>query len=119
MDFNDGTYEIIGCAMRVHQALGPGLREKPYENAMCIALRNDRISFSQQRAFPIEYENQIVGECVPDLSVGDVLVELKSIEQLGSNEIAQMLNYLRISGRRVGLVINFKNEKLEWKRVVC
>ena len=119
MELKDGTFEIIGCAMHVHNAMGPGLREKPYENAMVIALRNKEIQAEPQRAFPIMYCGCFVGECIPDITVGQrVLVDVKSIEAIGDNELAQMLNYLRISGLKVGLIINFKNAKLEWQRVV-
>ena len=116
--FEDGTYEMIGCAMHVHRSLGPGLREKPYENALVVAFRNAGIAVSQQQAYPIRYEGEVVGDCIPDITSGDILVDTKSIEAIGEREIAQMLNYLRISGKQVGLVINFYNPKLEWHRVV-
>jgi len=119
MTFDDIAYEVIGCAMRVHNALGPGLREKPYENALVIDLRNCSFQADQQRAYPIHYLNQIVGDCIPDITVNrELLVDAKSIDTLGENEQAQMLNYLRISGIELGLIINFKNPKLEWLRVV-
>jgi len=119
MDFQDGTYEIIGSAMRVHNALGPGLREKPYENALVIDLQKNGIRAEAQRAYPIRYLGEIVGDCIPDITVqGSVLVDAKSIDAIGENEIAQMLNYLRISRLEVGLIINFKNPKLEWVRKV-
>jgi len=117
-NFNDGTYEIIGRAMHVHRSLGPGLREKPYENALVIALRNERLPVKQQLAYPIYYDGMVVGDCVPDITSGDVLIDAKSVGALGDSERAQMLNYLRISEKKVGLVINFKNPKLEWVRLV-
>jgi|UniRef100_UPI003783B854 GxxExxY protein len=119
MNFNDCTHDIIGCAMHVHNALGPGLREKPYENALVIALREKRLLAEAQKAYPIRYLNQIVGDCIPDITVNEnVLVDAKSIDAIGENEIAQMLNYLRISCLEIGLIINFKNPKLEWVRKV-
>ncbi len=118
-EFSDGTYEIIGCAMEVHRKLGPGLREKPYENALVIALRRQKIKVEQQRAYPIKFDDEIVGDCAPDLTVGKtILIEVKSVETLGDAETAQLLNYLRISTLRTGLLINFKKPKLEWKRLV-
>jgi GxxExxY protein len=82
-------------------------------------LRHEGLRVESQRPYPIWYCEQPVGECIPDLTVnGTVLVDAKSIDGLGENEQAQMLNYLRISGRSIGLVINFKNQKLEWKRIV-
>lgn len=118
-EFNDGTYEIIGCAMHVHRTLGPGLREKPYENALVIALREKGFVAEAQKAHPILYSGQVVGDCIPDITVDHrVLVDAKSIDAIGENEIAQMLNYLRISKLEVGLIINFKNAQLQWHRVV-
>ena len=119
MNFNDGTFEIIGCAMHVHRTLGLGLREKPYENALVIALSEKGLLAEPQKAYPIRYMDHVVGDCIPDITVnGKVLVDAKSIDAIGENEIAQMLNYLRISGLEVGLIINFKNSKLEWERRV-
>ena len=104
--------------MHVHNMLGPGLREKPYENALVIALRNKSLRAEAQKAYPIRYCGQAVGDCIPDITVsGNLLIDVKSIEVIGDNEIAQMLNYLRISGLKVGLIINFKNAKLEWQRI--
>jgi GxxExxY protein len=119
MNFDDISYEVIGCAMRVHNALGPGLREKPYENALAIDLERSDFRVQQQRPFPIFYLNEVVGDCIPDITVNEeLLVDVKSVDSLGPNEEAQMLNYLRISRIELGLVINFKNPKLEWQRLV-
>jgi GxxExxY protein len=119
MTFDDGTYDIIGSAMRVHNALGPGLREKPYENALVLDLRRYGFTVEPQKPYPIRYLGEIVGDCIPDMCVnGKVLDDAKSIDAVGENEIAQMLNYLRISCLEIGLVINFKNARLETKRVV-
>ena len=119
MTFDDLAFEVTGCAMRVHNALGPVLREKPYENALVIELRRRGFKADPQRPFPIHYLDQIVGDCIPDITVNDeILVDAKSVDAIGENEQAQMLNYLRISGIQLGLVINFKNPRLEWKRVV-
>ncbi|MCB1230659.1 MAG: GxxExxY protein [Verrucomicrobiae bacterium] len=118
-DFQDGTYEIIGCAMAVHRELGSGLREKPYENALIIALREEGFAVEPQRSYPIYFRSHIVGDCIPDLTINrEILIEIKAVDSLGENETAQTLNYLRISGLKLGLVINFKPSKLEWKRCV-
>lgn len=117
MSDEDLTYSIIGSAMRVHRELGPGLREKPYENALVFDFRENGIRCNQQPAFPIVYHGHVVGECIPDLTVENrVVVEIKAIDSTGENESAQMLNYLRISGLKTGLILNFKNAKLEMKR---
>ena len=107
MAVNDRTYQIIGSAMRVHNELGPGLREKPYENSLVIDLREGGFFVEQQRAYPIRYHGSVVGDCIPDITVGkEILIDAKSIDSIGDVEIAQMLNYLRISEREVGLLIS-------------
>ena len=119
MESEADTYEIIGAAMRVHNEMGPGLREKPYENALVIELRNSGSHVEPQRAYPIHYFDNIVGDCIPDITVDShILVDTKAVDALGEKEFSQMLNYLRISKLEVGLVINFKPSKLEWKRLV-
>ena len=105
--------------MEIHNEVGPGLREKPYENSLVIALRDKGFDVQAQKAYPIFFQNHIVGECIPDITLdSELLIDAKSIDKIGDNEIAQMLNYLRIAKLEVGLVINFKNSKLEWKRFV-
>ncbi|MFK7911876.1 MAG: GxxExxY protein [Akkermansiaceae bacterium] len=119
MPDNDLTYQVIGAAMHVHNELGPGLREKPYENALRIALKKLNMHVDQQRAYPISYEGHIVGDCLTDLVVNnELIIETKSIDSIGDNEIAQLLNYLRVSGLKLGLLLNFKPSKLEVKRVI-
>ena len=116
--FEDDTYAIIGCAMAVHREVGSGLREKPYENALVIALREERLCPVQQRSYPILFRGSVIGDCIPDITVGEILVEVKSVETLGSSEQAQLLNYLRIAGLKTGSLINFRNKSLEWERIV-
>ena len=118
MPNTDLTYQVIGCAMEVHNELGPGLREKPYENALSYELRLNDFHAEQQRAFPIRYKEHIVGDCFSDIVVnGELIVETKSIDAISDNDIAKLLNYLRISKLRLGLILNFKPSKLEIKRV--
>lgn len=115
----DPTYEIIGCAMRVHNELGPGLREKPYENALAVDFGEQNLDYRQQHNFPIMYHGKHVGFCTPDFTVkSEVVIDVKSIDEIRDSELAQMLNYLRISRIPLGLILNFKNSKLEWLRVV-
>ena len=119
MKDEDLTYQIIGCAMRVHTELGPGLREKPYENALAIEFEEQGIPFKQQPIFPIFYHQNPVGDCRPDFTVfDDVVVDCKAISSIGENEVGQVLNYLRITSKEVGLILNFQGSKLEFKRVV-
>jgi GxxExxY protein len=117
--FKDETHQIIGCAMEVMNVLGHGLLEKPYENALCIEFRNRNIPFSQQYRFNVIYKGVKVGEYVPDLIVyNQIVVDTKTIERISDIEKGQMINYLKISGLKVGLIINFKLPKLEWVRVI-
>ncbi|MEM7601842.1 MAG: GxxExxY protein [Verrucomicrobiota bacterium] len=116
--FEDDSYAVIGCAMAVHRELGSGLREKPYENALVHALREEKLHPIQQKSYPILFRGTVVGDCIPDITVGPILIEVKSVESLGANEQAQLLNYLRIAGLKTGLLINFRNKSLEWERIV-
>lgn len=115
----DLTKRIIGAAMEVHNNLGSGFLEKVYENALAIELRSQGMVVEQQKAMTIRYEGQIVGEYVADTVVEErVLLELKTADQICDAHCAQMLNYLRATGIRVGLLINFGGRRLEWKRFV-
>jgi len=118
LNLEDYTREIIGCALEVINEMGHGLHEKPYENALTIEFRLRNISYEQQRVFPVLYKSERVGDFIPDLiAYGEVIVDTKTIDKITKHEIGQMLNYLRVTGLKVGLIINFKHAKLEWKRV--
>jgi GxxExxY protein len=113
------THAIIGCAFEVLNELGHGLHEKPYENALVVELGLRNLDFEQQRRFEIRYKQVPIAEFIPDLIVGaTVVVDTKVIERITDLERGQMLNYLKITKLRVGLIINFKRPKLEWERIV-
>ncbi len=113
------TREVIGCSMEVLNTLGHGLLEKPYENALAVEFGLRGIPFAQQPRFDVTYKEVAVGEYIPDLIVDDkVIVETKVIDHISDHEIGQMLNYLKITGVKIGLIINFKKARLEWKRVI-
>jgi GxxExxY protein len=115
----DQTYRIIGVAMEVLNALGHGLHEKPYENALVVEFSLKKIPFEQQRRFPVIYKTVQVSEYVPGLiAYGTVIVDTKVIDRITDHERGQMMNYLRISSLSVGLILNFKRAKLEWERLV-
>lgn len=115
----DLVYQVVGCAIEVVRELGHGLHEKPYENALVVEFGLRQLQFEQQRRFDVLYKQVPVGEFVPDLIVGGaVIVDTKVIDRITDHERGQMINYLRISRLRVGLIINFKRQKLEWERVV-
>ncbi len=113
------VFQIVGCAMEVLNELGHGLREKTYERALCVEFGLQEIVFSQQTVFQVFYKGEKVDDYIPDLIVEDrVVVDTKTIDAIGDVEIGKMLNYLQVTGLKVGLLINFKHSKLQWKRVV-
>lgn len=110
---------ILDSAVEVHRVLGHGLLEKPYENALVREFEIRNILFVQQPRYPVIYKERRVGEFIPDLVVfGSIVVEAKTIDHIGDVEIAQMINYLRLTNLRVGFINNFKNRRLETRRVV-
>jgi len=115
----DEVYAIISCALEIINGIGHGLHEKPYENSLAVEFRHRGISFEQQRSFPVVWRDTRVGEFIPDLiAYGKIVVDTKTIDRITDIERGQMLNYLRITGLPVGLIINFKKPKLEWERIV-
>src|SRR5215467_9087617 len=114
----DEVYKIVGCAIEVLNGLGHGLHEKPYENALVVEFELHGILLAQQPRYPITYKNVNVGEFVPDLiAFNNVVVDAKVIDAITDHERGQMLNYLRITGLKVGVILNFKRARLEWERI--
>jgi GxxExxY protein len=110
----DITDRIIGCAINVHRALGPGLLESAYIAALCVELAHGRLRFDRERRVPLTYRHATIGEYRIDLIVEDkVLVEVKSVLHLEPVFGAQVLTYLRITGLRVGLLLNFNKGVLK------
>lgn len=113
------TREIIGAAMAVLNEMKPGLNEKLYERAMMIELRRRGHIVESQKEFPVFYQNELVGNLIPDLIVDEkVIVDPKVVAAFNAAHIAQMLGYLVITGLELALLLNFKSAHLEWKRVV-
>jgi GxxExxY protein len=113
------TQRIIGHAFHVINEIGHGLNEKVYENSLAVAFKQDGIAFDQQRNFSVLFRGEHVGLFVPDLiAFGTVIVDAKVIDRITDHERGQMLNYLRITKLRVGLILNFKHARLEWERIV-
>ena len=112
-------FRIVGCAFEVIKEVGPGLHEKPYENALAIALTEAGISIQPQAVLPIRFKAHVVGKFMLDLIADNsVVIDAKVIDRITDHERGQMLNYLRITGLRVGLILNFKRSKLEWERII-
>ena len=117
--FRDEVFQIVGCAIEVLNILGQGIVEKPYENALVVEFGLQKIPFRQQPVFDVLYKGQKVGLFVPDLIAFDsIVVDTKVIDPITDHERGLMLNYLRITNLRVGVILNFKHRRLEWERVV-
>lgn len=113
------THKIIGCAFEVLNEMGHGLNEKTYENALVVEFGLQRIASEQQRRFEVIYKQNTVGSFIPDLIVFDqIIVDIKTIERISDEQRGQILNYLKITGLRVGLLLNFKHAKLEFEQLV-
>ncbi len=105
---NKVTEGIIGCAIEVHRNLGPGLLESIYENALCYELDANDIPFERQVTVPVIYKGQQLGEHRLDILVENQgIVELKAVDRMDPIFEAQLLSYLRVTGKKVGLLINF------------
>jgi len=112
-DINQITEKIIGCAIEVHRTLGPGFLEATYEEALCIEFTDAGMKFQRQVPFPIVYKGRNLGQYRLDLLVDEqVIVEIKSVERFDSVFEAQVLTYLRVTGKRIGLLINFNSRLL-------
>jgi GxxExxY protein len=112
------VFQIVGCAIEVLNTLGHGLVEKPYENALVVEFLLRKIPFQQQPSFDVLYKRQMICLFVPDLiAFNSLVVDTKVIDQITDHERGLMLNYLRITGMRVGVILNFNHSKLEWQRI--
>ena len=120
MDFKDDhalTEKVIGCAMKVHRALGPGFLESVYRNALVFELRRVSTSVALDQRISVRYESVIVGDFVADLLVDETLIcELKAITTLTKADEVQLVNYLTATNHDVGLLLNFGSPSLQFKR---
>jgi GxxExxY protein len=119
--FKDEVYAVVGAAMEVHNQLGCGYLEAVYQEAMEIELTDRKIPFAPRQQLRISYKERTLEKFyIADLvCYGAVLVEIKALDQLSGKEESQILNYLKTTGLRVGLLLNFGNPKgLDWKRLV-
>ena len=112
------TYNIIGCAMKVHKTMGNGFQEVIYQRCLAIELENARIEFLREQEMPIFYEGINVGTRRADFIVaGEVMVEIKALIKLEEVHLAQGLNYLTAYQLEKGLLINFGSNSMEVKRL--
>lgn len=113
------TERIIGCAYSVSNTLGCGFLEKVYENALAHELRKNGMAVVQQGPVQVTYDGIVVGDYVADLIVeGRILIELKAVKLLSDVHQAQCLNYLRATGLKVCLLINFATPRIQIKRLM-
>ena len=115
----DLSKKVIGAAMEVLNELKPGLDEKLYERAMIIELKRGGHTVSVQTSFPVFYRRELIGNLIPDLIVDEaVIVDPKVVSCFTETHIAQMIGYLNKTRLDLALLLNFKNARLEWKRVL-
>ncbi|MEM6258647.1 MAG: GxxExxY protein [Planctomycetota bacterium] len=119
MEHEDLTRKIIAAAYEVHNEMGPGFLESVYERCMVIALEQMGLQVQAQQAIAVDFREQPVGQYLADLLVEDtVIVELKSIRELAAAHEVQLVHYLTVTQRPVGLLLNFGNKSLQIKRKV-
>jgi len=113
------TEQIISCAYTVGNKLGYGFLEKVYENSLAIELAATRLNVETQKPINVCYEGQVVGEYFVDMIVEDeIIVELKAVKAIGDIHLAQCLNYLKATGKKLGLLVNFGGDRVTVRRVV-
>ncbi|MBK9731143.1 MAG: GxxExxY protein [Chitinophagaceae bacterium] len=116
--YSDITQKIIGCAMKVHSTLGNGFQEVIYQRALAIEMGKQSLEFVREMEMPIFYESEPIGTRRVDFFVeSKIMVELKALTQLEKVHLAQALNYLEAYKMEIGLLINFGNTRLEFKRL--
>ena len=119
MDLDELTYKINGAIFEVNRELGVGFLEKVYENALLVELANRGLEAESQVPINVNYKKKEVGEYFADIVVEDqVILEIKAVDSLQKIHEAQLLNYLKATGYKVGLLVNFTHPKAEIKRFV-
>ena len=117
--YSDITAKIIGCAIKVHNELGPGFPEYIYQRALEIEFRNTLLKNVREKEHPVYYLNELVGKRRVDFVVEEkIMVELKAVDKLDELSLSRSLNYMKAFNLEVGLLINFGDAKLEFKRLV-
>ena len=118
LPYSELTGSILGSCFEVMKELGPGFLERVYKNALLMVMRQKGLQVEVERSYNVTFRGKIIGRYVADLVVnGAVVVELKCCESLIGEHQAQLFNYLKVSGLPVGLLVNFRRRKLDWKRL--
>ncbi len=119
MEFESLTEKIIGCAYQVYNTMGYGFLESVYEKCLLIELKKAGIKSEYQKPIVVHYDGEIVGQFIADVLVEDsIILELKSVKTISKAHEVQLVNYLVATGKNVGLLINFGEQKVEVKRKV-
>ncbi|HBU08280.1 MAG: hypothetical protein A2Y42_00425 [Omnitrophica WOR_2 bacterium GWB2_45_9] len=118
-DLNKLTDKIIGIAIEVHKAIGPGFVERIYDQALRQEFINCKINFESQKQIKVNYKDVELGlQQIDFLIEGELILEIKAVSRINSAHAAQLISYLKTIKVRVGLILNFSRDKLEIKRVV-
>jgi GxxExxY protein len=118
--FKEECYKIIGCAMEVHKILGNGFLEAVYQEALEIEFIKQNVPFLREKEIRIEYKGITLNKkyCADFLCFEEIIVELKALSEMAENNYKQLFNYLKATGLKLGLIINFGTESLEYKRII-
>lgn len=118
LPYSELTGSILNCCFEVMKEIGPGFLENVYKNALLIEMKKNGLHVEVERAFEVVFKGNVVGRYRADLVVAhSVIIELKCCEKLAKEHQAQLFNYLKVSKVPVGLLVNFRRGKLEWKRL--
>ncbi len=119
MEYKELTEKIIGCTYRVYNKMGFGFLESVYEKCLLIELHKSGLKAESQKAITVYYDSEVVGEFVADIIVEDtIILELKSVKQIVQAHEIQLVNYLVATGKPIGLLLNFGEQKVDVKRKV-
>ena len=117
--YKDLSYKIIELALEVHNELGCGFLERVYENALMMLLDREKIPARQQAPADVYFKSKVIGQYFADILVDNKLIlELKTVDVIANIHTAQVLNYLRATGLKLGLILNFGKPRFEYKRLV-
>lgn len=117
--YKDLSYKTVGMGMQIHNELGFGFLEKVYENALMVLLENEGIPAKQQAAIPVHFHGAVVGDYYADILIDEkIILELKCAEKIIDAHRAQALNYLKATGLKLAIILNFGKERLEYERFV-
>ena len=118
--YKEECYQIIGKCMEVHNELGPGFLEIVYKDALEIVFQQDKIAYSRERDYEVWFRNILLRHkfCADFVVLDKIILELKAVSALTDTHVAISINYLKVSGNKLALLVNFGKERLEYRRLV-